>query len=225
MPELLDTDSGTPAEVAASFDDLRWFNRWFGGISAARAMLERVVQETRRDCLSLLELASGDGFVPGVLRNELAEEGVRLKVTLLDRLVTHMPSNGTDTKVAGDALRLPFAADSFDVLSCSLFMHHLAPDEVLLFLREALRVCRVAVLVQDLVRHPVHLALACAGLPLYRSRITRNDAPASVWQAYTVAETRHMFDRSGAARVEIKTHYLYRMGAIAWKRPVSEDRP
>jgi ubiquinone/menaquinone biosynthesis C-methylase UbiE len=221
MPELLDNDAGTASEIAASLQDLRWFNHWFGGVNTVRAMLERVLEETRRGSLSLLELASGDGFVPGVLRDELAKEGVSLNVTLLDRVATHMPKNGASAKVTADALRLPFPPGSFDVVSCSLFMHHLAPPEVGAFLREALRVCRVAVLVHDLIRNPVHLAFAYAGLPLYRSRITRNDAPASIWQAYTVNEARRLFEQSEAAAVEVRARFFYRMGAIAWKRALS----
>jgi hypothetical protein len=89
---------------------------------------------------------------------------------------------------------------------------------VAVFAKEALRVCRSAVLVHDLIRNPLHLALAYAGLPLYRSRLTRNDAPASVWQAYTVDEMRTFFERAGAADVRVNTHYLYRMGVIAWKQ-------
>ena len=34
IPELLDTDSGTPAEIATALSDLKHINQWFGGISA-----------------------------------------------------------------------------------------------------------------------------------------------------------------------------------------------
>jgi len=57
-----------------------------------------------------------------------------------------------------------------------------------------------------------------AGLPLYRSRLTRHDAPASVRQAYTLVEMKAMLAQTSAARVEIHRHYLFRMGVIAWKR-------
>jgi hypothetical protein len=74
------------------------------------------------------------------------------------------------------------------------------------------------VLVHDLIRHPLHLALAYAGIPLYRSRLTRNDATASVWQAYTVDEMRGIFREAGAAEIESQRNFLFRMGVIAWKR-------
>ena len=102
-------------------------------------------------------------------------------------------------------------------MSSSLFVHHLAPDEVVQFANESLRVCRAAVLINDLVRHPAHLGLVYAGLPLYRSRLTRHDAPASVRQAYTVNEMRDLLRQSKAAQVEITRHFLFRMGVVAWK--------
>jgi len=73
------------------------------------------------------------------------------------------------------------------------------------------------VLVHDLIRHPLHLALAYAGAPLYRSRITRHDAPASVWQAYTVPEVTNCFREAGAAEVSATEQFLYRMGVVAQK--------
>jgi len=82
---------------------------------------------------------------------------------------------------------------------------------------EGLRVCRRAVIINDLIRHPVHLAMVLAGSPLYRSRLTRHDAPASVRQAYTIDEMRDMLRGTTAARVEISRHYLFRMGVIVWK--------
>lgn len=219
--ELLDTDSGTPAEVAGSLRDLRWFNRWFGGTRTTRILIETVAQRTNQSELTLLEVAAGEGYVPEILRQHFQLSQIRLQVTLLDRAASHLPANGSsDTrKIAGDALSLPFSDGAFDVVSCSLFVHHLLPDQVIAFAAEALRVCRTAVLVHDLIRNPLHLALAYAGAPLYRSRITRNDAPASVRQAYTVAEMRSLFQQARAAEVEARSYYCFRMGVIAWKQP------
>jgi len=121
-------------------------------------------------------------------------------------------------KLRATRLPLPFHNSTFDLVSSSLFVHHLSPDQAVEFAREALRVCRIAVLVNDLVRHPLHLAIAYTGLPLYRSRITRNDAPASVRQAYTVEEMRDFLRQARAGQIEIHRHFLFRMGAIAWKQ-------
>jgi hypothetical protein len=213
--ELLDTDSGTEQEVEGSLRDLRWFNRWFGGIATTEKLLEQVAARTHGTEFSLLEVAAGEGFLLEQVRARLSRMTVH--ATLLDRASSHLPKNGTLPKISGDALRLPFRPASFDLVSSSLFVHHLSPDQVVDFARQSLDVCRTAVLVNDLIRHPLHLAAAYAGIPLYRSRLTRHDAPASVRQAYTVDEMRSIWQHAGAARVDVSEHYFFRMGVIAWK--------
>lgn len=231
-PELLDTDAGTRAEIAASLSDLSRINRWFGGTGTTVQLVQRVAEAcgasgvpARRtgetpvppsSSLSLLEVAAGSGYVPRVAKERLSRRGVRLDVTLLDRVASHVGNRGRS--VVGDALTLPFRDSSFDVVSSVLFAHHLCPDELVRFLNESLRVCRKAVVINDLIRDPIHLALVYSGFPLYRSRLTRNDAPASVRQAYTLDEMRDLLRRTNATCVEIDSYYLYRMGVIAWKQ-------
>jgi len=220
IPELLDTDFGTPAEIATALSDLRHINQWFGGIGATQSMIAAVAQKTGASSLSMLEVAAGAGYVPLEASARLRESGIKLDVTLLDRACSHL-SNGAGNErsaVTGDALALPFAGGSFDLVNCCLFVHHLEPNEVLQFVNEGLRVCRIAVMVNDLIRDPVHLALAYASLPLYRSHFTHHDAPASVRRAYTIPEMQQMLQRTTASRVEIERHPFFRMGVIAWKR-------
>jgi ubiquinone/menaquinone biosynthesis C-methylase UbiE len=116
-------------------------------------------------------------------------------------------------------MALPFRDNSFDIVGSSLFVHHLEPEEIVRFATESLRVARHAFLIHDLMRHPLHLALSYLGFPLYRSRITRHDAPASVRRAYTVGEIREILGQLHAEKIEIKTFYLFRMGVIVWKQP------
>jgi ubiquinone/menaquinone biosynthesis C-methylase UbiE len=187
-------------------------------VKTTREMLAAVARATQKTQFSLLEVASGTGFTPIHAVRDLGRKTVSVLITLLDRSPAHLPRNGCNAKVVADALGLPFADSSFDLVSCTLFAHHLSPDAMVRFTREALRVARLAFLLNDLVRSPLHLALAYAGMPLYRSRLTRHDAPASVKQAYTIKEMREMLLKGGATKVEVQTHYLFRMGAIAWKQ-------
>jgi ubiquinone/menaquinone biosynthesis C-methylase UbiE len=216
VPELLDGDAGTPHQVRTSLDDLQRINTLFGGVTSTAKMVRHVSRETGAKKLSLLEVASGSGFVPKAANEWLASDGIQLEISLLDRARTHLPNNGVPTYV-GDALALPFADNSFDLVSCGLFLHHLDAGQVATFARETLRVAHTAVLISDLVRSRLHLALAHISLPLYRSPITWHDALASIRAAYTPDEIRPMLANCGARRVEIERHYLYRMGIILWK--------
>ena len=213
--ELLDIDAGTASEIAASLADLRRVNRWFGGVSTTEAMIERVARASGKTDLSLLEVAAGCGYVPKQARAHLRQKGIKLRIALVDRARSHLANSVP--AIVGDALALPFPDNSFDLVSSNLFAHHLSPQELVQFLKDVLRISRIAVLINDLIRDPLHLALVYAGFPLYRGRLTRHDAPASVRQAYTVEEMREMAGLAGAARVEIQRHYLFRMGVIVWK--------
>jgi ubiquinone/menaquinone biosynthesis C-methylase UbiE len=217
VAELLDSDSGTTREVEDSLADLRMFNRRFGGVRAMTALLREVSARIRIKEMLWLDVAGGAGDVATLTREALARIGITVRPVVLDRAPTHM--NGGNLNVCGDALALPFRDNSFDVIGSSLFVHHLEPDEVTRFAKEALRVARYAFVVNDLMRHPLHLALALTGRPIYRSRLTRHDAVASVRRAYTTAEIRPMLQAAGPGEVSIQTFYLYRMGAIAWKTP------
>lgn len=215
-PELLDRDAGTAQEIAESLADLRRINRWFGGVRVVEKLVRRVGDGARH--LTWLDVASASGDIVEMVERRLAREGVAVKAVALDRAASHLPA--TLPAVQGDALALPFADGSFDVVSASLLVHHLEPDEVRRFAGEALRVCRRAVILNDLRRSWTHLALVYAGMPLYRSRLTRHDGVASVKQAYTESELRAMLTGL-AARVEVERFYLCRMGAVLWKEQQS----
>ncbi|HEY4763453.1 MAG TPA: methyltransferase domain-containing protein [Candidatus Sulfotelmatobacter sp.] len=217
QPELLDSDACPAVEVEASLRDICRINRWFGGVATTRKLIERVSSATGSRNFTVLDVAAGLGEVPRLAARELVREGITLKVTELDRLRTHLL--GENRAVVADALALPFPDGSFDLVSCSLFAHHLEPADLARFSTEALRVSRCAILINDLVRHPLHLVLVYAGFPLMRSYVSRVDGLASVRRAYVVDEMRRILSTSAktAPRIEISRHFLFRMGVIAWK--------
>jgi hypothetical protein len=96
------------------------------------------------------------------------------------------------------------------------------------FAREGLRVSRRALLINDLVRHPLHLALAYVGYPLMRNRVAWLDGLTSVRRAYIPEEIRNIlglaFSSETSRRVEISRQYLFRMGVIVWKSPAEDER-
>jgi ubiquinone/menaquinone biosynthesis C-methylase UbiE len=213
-PELLDAEGWTAPELGVALGDLDRINRWFGGIGTMVSMLEQVARRRSARELSMLDVGGAGGDLARDAAGRLRHKGVGLNITVADRAASHLDRGLPG--VASDATALPFRDNSFDVVGCSLLAHHLDPEQVQRFGREALRVCRAAVLINDLRRSPVHLALVYAGFPLFRSPLTRNDGPASVRAAYMPEEIRKLLKDLPAA-IEITNHYLYRMAVILWK--------
>ena len=222
--EILDSEECPALETQKSLRDICRMNRWFGGVGTTRKLIFRLASVTGLKRISLLEVASGFGEVPRIAGRQLIRRGITVDITDLDRVPSHLRPQ--HRALVADALALPFRDSSFDVVSCSLFAHHLQPGQLRQFATEALRVSRHAVLINDLIRHPLHLALVYAGFPLMQSYVSRFDGVASVKRAYTPAEVREIV--AGAAqgsKVDVSTHYLFRMGVILWKsQAVSTDQ-
>jgi len=214
-PEILDSAACPPAEIEASLQDLCRINRWFGGVATTRSLIERVAATTGQKHFSLLEVAAGFGEVPHSAARQLESKGITLDITDLDLVQSHLCAG--HRALVADALALPFRDNSFDLISCNLFAHHLTPADVVRFADEAMRVCRCALLINDLIRHPLHLALVYAGYPLMRSYVSRTDGVASVRGAYVPEEMRQLLGNGSGRVVEISKHYLFRMGVIVWK--------
>ena len=222
--EILDSDACPPVEVEASLRDLCRINRWFGGVATTRNLIERVASATGKNHFSVLEVAAGFGEVP-----EIAAAATRAERE--SRWTSPTSIACRHTCCAGTALwspmrsRFPFAtaASIWSAAACSRIIWS---RELAQFAREALRVSRCAVLINDLIRHPLHLALVYAGFPLMRSYVSRLDGVASVRRAYVPDEDAG-FSSSRLepdARVEISRHFLFRMGVIAWKKRMVEVR-
>jgi ubiquinone/menaquinone biosynthesis C-methylase UbiE len=141
-----------------------------------------------------------------------------MAITFFDQHENHLPSLNGDPllqSMTGDALRLPFVENWFDIVSCSLFLHHLGPKDARCFVGQALRVARHAVIINDLVRSPLHYSLLHLWRPFFRARTAYLDGLTSVRRSYTPKEIEEMF--CGIGRVEITRHFFYRMGIIIWK--------
>jgi hypothetical protein len=233
-PEILDSDACSPADVETSMRDLGRVNRWFGGVATTQKMVERAAQVSGVKRFSLLEVAAGSGEVPETVQRRLVRRGITLDVTLLDRARSHLPGNHPgesriqeNHRVLADAVALPFGDGAFDLVSCNLFAHHLDAQQLAQFVREGLRVSRRALLINDLVRHPLHLALVYASYPIMRSRVAWLDGLTSVRRAYVPDEIRSVLASAlspQAAQVEISRNYLFRMGVILWKSPSEKTR-
>ncbi len=120
--------------------------------------------------------------------------------------------------VAGDALLLPFADRSFDVVACSLLLHHFDPADAARLLNEAARVCRGLLLIGDLDRsRTAWLATWLVTRLTSRSYLFHVDGPRSVRAAYRPNEAVELAQEAGLAGAEIRRHFPFRW-TLRWQR-------
>jgi len=195
-PELLDTLP--PEEARASLADLVRVNKYWGGHSTLRKLVDRVIPPGEAFTLLDVGAASGDmGRVVG----EMRPLG---RVTSLDYIESHLI--GGEQCVAGDAFALPFAARSFDYVFSSLFLHHFTDEQVVELLAGFGRVARKQVLVIDLWRHPVPYYFISRTRWLFGWHpVTVYDGAISVEAAFSPQELTNLARRAGLAAPQART--------------------
>ena len=203
--EILDRDDIDPTILTRSLGDVAKANALFGGVKSVLAELESAVESLPANA-SLLDVATGMGDIPRAAAEALAKKGIELTTFGLDsaEALTKVSVERIDAAVCADAMGLPFASRSVDVVLCSQFLHHLLPDEAATLIREMNRVARVRVIVSDLRRSWLAAAgLWIASFPLGFHPISRHDGVVSVMRGVTRRELGQII--SGAIGIEPRT--------------------
>lgn len=219
--ELLDEDRGTSGEIQDSLDDLWRINRWLGGVSSNLQLLEDFLARTGIHPLRILDVGAGDSRLASHLLVELGCRSVEAEFTVLDRHLTHLRNGhrpaGAPRPVVADALALPFADSSFNVVMCNLFFHHFSEERAQQLLHRMATVASEAVLINDLERHWVPYLFIRYAPWFARSPITHHDGPASVRQAYTRDELAALAASAGFTDFEVRRLAPFRLGLTLWK--------
>jgi ubiquinone/menaquinone biosynthesis C-methylase UbiE len=222
-PELMDLPGNDPTELAENLRDIRRVNRFFGGTAVIRSHLPRLLDHVPngRDA-TLLDLATGSADIPVAISRWAARRGRAVTIVASDSSAAMLADAGR--QIAGhpritlaqfDARAVPMPDRSFDVVLCSLSLHHFPPQDAVRVLRETARLCRVGFIVNDLRRSRIGYVAAWIASRLgSRNRLTRHDAPLSMRRAYTEEELADLCDRAGITGVAITRHPWFRMAAV-----------
>ena len=224
--ELLDQTGHDAAELAANLRDIRIVNRFAGGTATVLRHLPALTGRVPRGRpVEILDLATGSGDIPLALVRWAARNGRPLRLTVSDlsveilaearRTLADVPDV---TFTVCDARDVPMPVRSFDVVLCSLSLHHFAPDDAVRVLHEMERLSRTGFILNDIRRDVVgYVAAWMASRVATRNQLTRHDMPLSVLRAYTPDELRELLREAGILEARVTTHPLFRMTAVRHK--------
>jgi 2-polyprenyl-3-methyl-5-hydroxy-6-metoxy-1,4-benzoquinol methylase len=192
--------------------------------------IKRLARELKSDRLRVLDIATGAGDIPRALWNRSRRAGLTLEIQGLD-ISERSLAFAREKIPAGAPLtfsRLDALADSlpgdYDVVMCSLFLHHLTEQAAELLLRKMATAARHLILVNDLSRGRTGLLLAyLAGRLLSTSPVVRIDAVRSVRAAFTLTEAQSLVDRAGLTGATISRRWPCRY-LLQWRKSITPRR-
>lgn len=211
--EILDGRDVDPRIVQRSMGDVARANTLFGGASALLAELEPALLRLLSPA-TLLDIGTGLGDIPARASRRARTHGVELRTIGVDLApeLAAASARKVDAAVCADALRLPFADHSVDVVTCSQVLHHFPGSRGAELLREMNRVARVRVVVSDLRRSWTAAGgLWVASFPLRFHPISRHDGVVSVLRGFTPTELARLVRDAVGANARVNRRFAYRV--------------
>ncbi len=225
--EILDDPSQNVTLAVRSLQDIALSNRLFGGQRAVLRELAPLLRSHRKTSranvvtapYTVLDVGTGLGDIPSAASTFAARLGVTLHTIglELDPALAKAAAPHCSVALSGDAMRLPFADGSIDVIILSQVLHHFESPAADALLRECSRVARVAVIVHDLRRSWLAVGgLWSVSFLLGFHAVSRNDGVVSILRGYTVPELRALVERATGCASTVRRALGWRVTAV-WR--------
>jgi SAM-dependent methyltransferase len=223
--ELMDQRDLDPAERLRALQHLARVNSLFGGIQLVLDLLPRLSDGLPAP-IRILDVGTGYADIPRAVVRWARRRGRPVEIAALDR----DPATGSLAARAcaaypeirlqrGDAVALPFASHSFDLVLASQILHHLEGAEPVQALQELARVARHGILVHDLRRGTWPCAVTWAALHLVsRSPVIRHDGPVSIRRGYVAAELAALAGAAGWTAPRVLRRAFFRLALLEERR-------
>jgi 2-polyprenyl-3-methyl-5-hydroxy-6-metoxy-1,4-benzoquinol methylase len=224
-PEVMDRPGLDPAAHRRALDGLARLNAASGTF---RYLWDPIAELARADPgrpLRVLDLATGGGEFPVTLADWARRAGLPIEAAGCDLSETALEYGREMAAAVGvpvelfrrDALDGPLPS-GYDVVTCSLFLHHLDEDGAVRLLRAMAAAAGRTVLVNDLSRGRLNYLLVwLASRALTRSPVVRVDGPLSVRAAFTPREALALAGKAGLTGATVRSCFPCRF-LLTWSR-------
>lgn len=226
VQELLDRPGeASEHDLEHTLRDIRRANIFGLGTWVVKYHLARLVETfPTTGTLRVLDLATGSADIPEELCRWAAKTGRKIAVTATDispeiltvarQRIKNAGFEDAVTFVACDAANSSFPDAAFDVVICSLALHHFDLKGAHGVMREMKRLARLGFIINDIYRAQGAWIMAWILTRLTtNNRLTRHDGPASVYRAFTPAELARMAANANIT-VKIHTHPFWRAAVV-----------
>jgi 2-polyprenyl-3-methyl-5-hydroxy-6-metoxy-1,4-benzoquinol methylase len=216
LPELMDRPQPVTPELERDLANIRSFNRWFGSYRLVRYFLRRWLKPNGK--ARILDVATGSGDIPRLIVDHARRQSLSVHIDAIDqqestieiarRLSIGYPE--IDFFCADlfewnswpvgelDGLKPSSLPEPYDMVLCSLALHHFSEDDAVRVLQKCRDLSRARVLVADLRRARwLSFAVYFVTATIYRNAMTKTDARLSAARAFSFRELRELAKRAG----------------------------
>lgn len=198
--EIMDDLSMEGKELSDALDQLTVVNRFLGGYKIVTNGLDKIVNRLNiantNTSLKIVDLGCGGGDTLKAIADWGKKKNLSLQLYGVDANAFTIKYAQKQTQSYSNIQYFQqnifeenCSLEGFDIVICSLFLHHFQEEELLIFLQKCKHSKIKALLVNDLQRHWLPYFLFKTVSTVFRaSKMTREDGLLSIRKAFTKAE-------------------------------------
>jgi len=179
-----------------SLNKIAGVNQWLGGNEVSLNGLERLLRNhSKEETYTLADLGCGNG---DLLREialfgrkkgyQFALIGIDANQATVDHAI-HLSADFPEIEyIKEDILSLEFQERKFDIVSCTLFLHHFSKQEIEAFLKSQIRKTSVGIIINDLHRNWIAYGLFWFVCLFIKNEMVKIDGLISIQKGFTQKE-------------------------------------
>ena len=211
--EIMDDFSMEGVLFRDTLDKLEIINRFLGGNSVTIKGLKKLLKnQSKNKTITIVDLGCGNGDVLRDVSKFGRKNNYSFKLIGIDANPAAIDYARELSKEYSelsfktiDILSEDFKKQSYDVVLCTLFLHHLKNEELISFLKKTTENATIGVVVNDLHRHKLAYYLFKLIGFFIKNKMVRQDGLTSVLRAFKRKDLENIAK-------EIKVHF-----SIEWK--------
>ncbi len=209
--------------VDQTLRELDFINQWLGGNAVTLQALQKILKNRdKSQTTTIADLGCGSGEMlrliakKGLAENRLLKLlGIDANPNIIEFAKTHSTKQANISFEAVNIFEDEFRKRNFDVVLCTLFLHHFTEEQLVDIFRSLHRQTNVAIIVNDIHRHPLaYHSIQWLTQLFSKSAMVKFDAPLSVQRAFTRKELKNILTKAGIDNFQLKWKWAFRWQLI-----------
>jgi 2-polyprenyl-3-methyl-5-hydroxy-6-metoxy-1,4-benzoquinol methylase len=220
--EIMDDLDCKGEVVDQTLRELDFINQWLGGNAVTLNALRLLWKSNNKSgTITIADLGCGSGEMVKLIYKLANKNKQRVFLTGIDanaNIIEYAKRNQVNNSIAFESINIfsdEFKVREFDIIVCTLFLHHFTGEELVLVFKSFKQQARIGIIVNDIHRHPLaYYSIKWLTQLFSKSEMVKFDAPLSVLRAFTKSELKDLFSKSGITNYELTWKWAFRWQLI-----------
>ncbi len=212
--------------IKQTLDQLEQINYWLGGLTVSKRslkeMLLRLDLKDKNKSLRIADLGCGGGDSLRVMANWARKAGVKAEFigidanpNIIEYAIEKSSAYPELSFISLDVLSPKLDEYEFDIVICSLFLHHFDDEVIIELLRRIKKNTNYGLIINDLHRHWLAFyAFACVTWLAGASKMIRYDGMLSVQKGFRKSELLYLLESGGFRNKSVHWRWAFRFQCL-----------